>query len=117
MTAWCRLPEEPPGAYKRFGAYLELGPGRSLPVLFEALRAAGSPVRMSTLETQCHYWHWPERAAAYDRAQRPAEPPAAAVQVALSGPITALITTNTATSALSEAALVRLVTDQHRHHT
>jgi hypothetical protein len=68
---------QPPGEselmHARLRAYLDLGPGRTLAALAEALAAAGDPVTMARLTYLAARNRWDARAVAYDR--RPPPPP------------------------------------------
>jgi len=73
---WERMPGESSRAYSKFGAYRDLGPGRSLAKL-RRLHAGEAGWSRSALEEACERWHWQARAAAWDdeqdRARRQAQ--------------------------------------------
>lgn len=65
-------PGESDAQYARFRAYLDLGPGRTLPATVEALHAAGDPVTPARVDQLAKRHRWAQRAAAYDK--RPPKP-------------------------------------------
>jgi hypothetical protein len=62
---WAQLPEEPRLAYKRFLAYMGLGPARSIKATVEALGGRPGDRNLRNLASK---YNWKKRADAYDLA-------------------------------------------------